>query len=138
MLKGLKVMMTSEKLRRFCIQHSNLLAKAITTATSPQIRQLFVSLVLFCEVSDPNELCHQFWRSMYDDIIHRFRSTLNMPNLLMSDDELRNYVLEFLFNVASTSLEKYKLPMPNERLLAEIRNKLLKEELNYNIVDVKS
>ena len=28
--------------------------------------------------------------------------------------------------------------MPNERLLAEIRNKLLKEELNYNIVDVKS
>lgn len=117
------------------------LSEAITTATSPQIRQLFVSLILFCEVSDPNELFHQFWRSMHDDIIHRFRSTLNMPNLLMSDDELRNYVLyelELLFNVASTSLEKYKLPMPNERLLAEIRNRLLREELNYDIVDLKS
>ncbi|KAG5240508.1 DNA helicase [Salix suchowensis] len=117
------------------------LSEAILTATSPQIRQLFVSLVLFCEVTDPNELFHQFWRSMYDDIIHRFRSTLNMPNLLMSDDELRNYVLyelELLFNASSTSLEKYKLPMPNARLLAEIRNKLLREELNYDIVDLKS
>uniref|UniRef100_A0A6N2M9U0 ATP-dependent DNA helicase n=1 Tax=Salix viminalis TaxID=40686 RepID=A0A6N2M9U0_SALVM len=55
--------------------------------------------------------------------------------------KLRNYVLyelELLFNVASTSLEKYKLPMPNERLLAEIRNRLLREELNYDIVDLKS
>uniref|UniRef100_A0A6N2LNR1 Helitron helicase-like domain-containing protein n=1 Tax=Salix viminalis TaxID=40686 RepID=A0A6N2LNR1_SALVM len=117
------------------------LSEAIITATSLQIRQLFVSLVLFYEVNDPNELFLQFWRSMHDDVIQRFRSTLNMPNLLMFDDELRNYVLyelELLFNVASTSLGKYKLLMPNERLLAKIRNKLLREELTYDIVDLKS
>uniref|UniRef100_A0A6N2MX00 Uncharacterized protein n=1 Tax=Salix viminalis TaxID=40686 RepID=A0A6N2MX00_SALVM len=60
---------------------------------------------------------------MHNDIIHRFRSTLNMPNILMFDDELRNY---------------YKLLMPNEKLLAKIRNKLLREELNYDIVHLKS
>uniref|UniRef100_A0A6N2LSJ9 ATP-dependent DNA helicase n=1 Tax=Salix viminalis TaxID=40686 RepID=A0A6N2LSJ9_SALVM len=72
------------------------LSEAILTATSPQIRQLFVSL-----------------------------------NYVL-------YELELLFNASSTSLEKYKLPMPNARLLAEIRNKLLREELNYDIVDLKS
>jgi len=78
---------------------------------------------------------------MHDDIVCRLRSTLNMPNLLLSDDELRNYVLyklELLFNATSTSLEKHKLSMPDERLLVEIRNRLLKEELNYDVVDLRS
>lgn len=78
---------------------------AIATATSPQIRQVFVSLVLFYEVGDPNGLFIQFCISMHDDIICCLRSSLNMPNLLMSDDELRNYVLyklELLFNMIST------------------------------------
>lgn len=66
----------------------------------------------------PNGLFLQFWRSMHDDIVCRFRLTLNMLNLLMSDDELRNYVfyeLQLLFTAISTALEKHKLPMPDCR-----------------------
>jgi hypothetical protein len=48
------------------------------------------------------------------------------------------YKLELLFNATSTSLEKHKLSMPDERLLVEIRNRLLKEELNYDVVDLRS
>jgi len=117
------------------------LCEAIATATSPQIRQVFVSLVLFYEVGDPNGFFLQFYRSMHDDIVCCSRSSLNMPNLLMSDDELRNYVLyklELLFNATSTSLEKHKLPMPDERLLIEIRNRLLRKELNYDVIDLRS
>ncbi|XP_011048533.1 PREDICTED: uncharacterized protein LOC105142549 [Populus euphratica] len=101
--------------------------EAMDTATSPQIRNLFVNVVLFCDVADPEVLFSKFWRSMYDDIITRFKSSFVMPNLKLFDDELKNYVLyklELLFNVAGTSLEKHKLPMPDGRLLSEIKNKL--------------
>ncbi|KAI5593278.1 hypothetical protein BDE02_03G003900 [Populus trichocarpa] len=113
--------------------------EAMTTATSPQIRNLFVSVVLFCDVADLELLFNKFWRSMYDDIITRFKSSFAMPNLKLFDDELKNYVLyelELLFNVAGTSLEKHKLPMPDGRLLSEIKTKLLREELNYDIADL--
>ena len=64
-----------------------------------------------------------------------------MPNLILSDDRLKNYVLYELeqpFNDATTTLQDHKLPMPNVQLLIEIRNKLLREELNYDLVDLKS
>ena len=113
--------------------------EAMATATSPQIRNLFVSVVLFCDVADLEVLFNKFWRSMYDDIITRFKSSFAMPNLKLFDDELKNYVLyelELLFNVAASSLEKHKLPMHDGRLLSEIKNKLLREELNYDIADL--
>ncbi|KAI9390636.1 hypothetical protein POPTR_008G203701v4 [Populus trichocarpa] len=117
----------------------DIFCEAMATATSPQIRNLFVSVILFCDVADPEVLFNKFLRSMYDDIITRFKSSFAMPNLKLFDDELKNYVLyelELLFNVAGTSLEKHKLPMPDGRLLSEIKNKLLREELNYDIVDL--
>jgi hypothetical protein len=76
---------------------------------------------------------------MYDDIITHFKSSFAMPNLKLFDDELKNYVLyelELLFNVVASSLEKHKLPMHDECLLSEIKNKLLREELNYDIADL--
>ena len=113
--------------------------EAMATATSPQIRNLFVSVILFCDVVDPEVLFNKFWHSMYDDIITHFKSSFAMPNLKLFDDELKNYVLyklELLFNVVGTSLEKHKLPMPDGRLLSEIKNKLLREELNYDVADL--
>ncbi|XP_034903514.2 uncharacterized protein [Populus alba] len=87
----------------------------------------------------PEVLLNKFWRSMYDVIITRFKSSFAMPNLKLFDDELKNYVLyelELLFNFAGTSLEKQKLSMPDGRLLSEIKNKLLREELNYDTADL--
>jgi hypothetical protein len=113
--------------------------EAMATATSPQIRNLFVIVILFCDVADPEVLFNKFWCSMYDDIITRFNSSFAMPNLKLFNDELKNYVLyelEVLFNVAGTSLEKHKLPMHDGRLLSKIKNKLLREELNYDIADL--
>lgn len=51
---------------------------------------------------------------MHDDIVYRFILTMNLSNLLMFDEELRNYVcyeLQLLFNAISIALEKHKLPM---------------------------
>jgi flagellar biosynthesis GTPase FlhF len=58
----------------------------------------------------------------------------------LSDDELKNYVLyelEQLFNVAAITLKDHKLPMPDGRLLDEIKNRRLREELIYDVNDLQ-
>ena len=64
-----------------------------------------------------------------------------MPGLILPDHQLRNYVLyelEQLFNASATTLQDHDLSMPNGQLLAEITNKLLREELNYDLVYLRS
>ncbi|KAJ6935238.1 DNA helicase [Populus alba x Populus x berolinensis] len=120
---------------------SDAFGEAIPTASSPQLRQLFINIIMFCEVADPNSLFDQFWHSMHDDIEYHLRSSFSMLNVRFSDDELKNYVLyelEQLFNASGTSLEDHKLPMPNGRLMDEVRNKLLREELNYDLAELRN
>jgi len=59
-----------------------------------------------------------------------------MPNLWLFDGEIQNYVLcelKLLFNASATSFFKHTLPMPNSRLMTKIQNKMLREELNYDL-----
>uniref|UniRef100_A0A6N2MFD4 ATP-dependent DNA helicase n=1 Tax=Salix viminalis TaxID=40686 RepID=A0A6N2MFD4_SALVM len=54
---------------------------------------------------------------------------------------LKNYVLyelEKLFNASATTLQDHSLPMPNGQLLKEITNKLLREELDYDLSELRS
>ncbi|XP_048434039.1 ATP-dependent DNA helicase pif1 isoform X1 [Pyrus x bretschneideri] len=72
---------------------------------------------------------------MFDDILYNLRKAFAIPNMVVPQVELKNCVLfelELLFNNASTSLEKYYLPMPDANKMLEIKNKLLREELNYD------
>jgi hypothetical protein len=108
---------------------------------SPQLRQLFVSIILFCEVADSVIFFLKWWRLMHDDTLHYLRSIYKMPNLRLSNAELQNYILyelELPFNAAATSFEKYNLPVLDGYLLSEVRNKLLREEFNYDVTELTS
>uniref|UniRef100_A0A6N2MB69 ATP-dependent DNA helicase n=1 Tax=Salix viminalis TaxID=40686 RepID=A0A6N2MB69_SALVM len=64
-----------------------------------------------------------------------------MPNLILPDDQLKNYVLyelEQLFNASATTLRDHCLPMPDGQLLKEITNKLLREELDYDLSELRT
>jgi len=41
--------------------------------------------------------------------------------------------LKLLFNALATSLFKHIRPMPNSRLMTKIQNKMLREELKYDL-----
>jgi hypothetical protein len=76
---------------------------------------------------------------MHDDIEYNLKASFSIPNLHLTDGELVNsmlYELEQLLNAFTTSLKDYKLPMSDGRLMAEIRNKLLGGELNYDIAEL--
>uniref|UniRef100_A0A6N2NKL1 ATP-dependent DNA helicase n=1 Tax=Salix viminalis TaxID=40686 RepID=A0A6N2NKL1_SALVM len=78
---------------------------------------------------------------MHDDILCKLRASFRMPNLILTNNQLKNYVLyelEQLFNASATTLQDHSLPMPDGQLLTEIDNKLLREELNYDLAELRS
>ncbi|KAG5247255.1 DNA helicase [Salix suchowensis] len=78
---------------------------AVLIASSSQLRQLFVSITLFCQIASPQNLLDQFWHTMHDDIINKL-SSFSQHNPHFNDHELKNYVLyelEKLFNASATS-----------------------------------
>ncbi|XP_038720003.1 uncharacterized protein LOC120012639 [Tripterygium wilfordii] len=112
------------------------LDEASVFATGVQLRQLFVTLVIFCNVSEPLRLWDSNWRLFQDDILYKLRRQLDLPCLSLPEHELKNYILfelEMLFNRAATSLAAYNLPMPQGQLLDELNNRLLREEMNYDV-----
>ncbi|XP_020108369.1 uncharacterized protein LOC109724099 isoform X2 [Ananas comosus] len=104
-------------------------------SSASDLRQLFVSIIMFCEVSDPAKLLNDFWKLMADDITYRLKEVLRISSLKMPQEELQNYVLyelEVLFNKNGSSLSHFKLPIPNRLLIEDIGNRLLREEMDYD------
>ncbi|CAN1172158.1 hypothetical protein LINPERPRIM_LOCUS30907 [Linum perenne] len=44
------------------------------------VRNVFVSLLMFCQVSNPNSLLNKWWETMSDDYVYRFRQLSTTPN----------------------------------------------------------
>ncbi|XP_040368295.1 uncharacterized protein LOC112192958 isoform X3 [Rosa chinensis] len=109
-------------------------------AMASEIRQLFVTIILFCDVASPQTLFDLHWSNMCDDILYKARLETQNPNLTLPESELKNtllFELEHLFNMSSSSLKDHQLPMPDKNKILELKNKLLKEELDYNCQELK-
>ena len=106
-------------------------------STGNQLRELFVTILLFCEVSNPFELWDKNWNILTEDLLHRQRRILHFEELTLTDDQLKNYglyELEQLLIKSNKSLKDFPpLPYPDEALIHELNNRLLREELSYNI-----
>jgi hypothetical protein len=74
----------------------NAFDEAANWATSGQLKQLFVTMLLFCEVGDEFKFFEKIWRLLADNIQYNVRQTLNHQTYQMSDIDLRDEVLERL------------------------------------------
>ena len=66
-----------------------ILQEAAETQLCPQIRELYVTILLFCFPSDPLALFNEFWRTWADDFEHRSIQR----NLMPTEVQLRTMVL---------------------------------------------
>jgi hypothetical protein len=66
----------------------NAFDEATSWATSGQLRQLFVTMLLFCEVGDELKFFKKVWRLLADDIQYNMRQTLNHQTYQISDTDL--------------------------------------------------
>lgn len=106
-------------------------------STRNQLRELFVTILLFCEVSDPFELWNKNYQILTEDLPHRQRKILRFEELTLTDAQVKNYGLyeiEKILVKSNKSLKDFPpLPSPNQAFIRELDNRLLREELSYNI-----
>ena len=77
---------------------------------------------------------------MTDDVIYKIRKLFNNQNFQIPEVELYNYALyelEKLLNLNSSSLKNFNIPLPTGSLIDDLNNKLLREELNYDVNKLK-
>ncbi len=96
-------------------------------------------MVIYYEVIDLLKLLDEYWELMSDDVSYRLKHVLGIRNLKIPKMELQNHVLfelKILFNKNCSSLSKYKLLIPTRLIFADLGNRLLGEELDYNTNDL--
>ncbi|XP_071687191.1 uncharacterized protein [Rutidosis leptorrhynchoides] len=114
---------------------SAVLEEASVSATSSQLRSLFAHILSYCTVTNPLALWENHWKLMGDDIPLHASTNLNMSHLHINADDLHNFVLyevEILLNQSSKSISDFALPSLPADLLADLANRLIMEERNYD------
>jgi hypothetical protein len=112
----------------------NAFDEAAAWATSAQLRSLFVTMVLFCEVGDENSLFEKVWRHLSDDIIYQYRDMIGDPNYSLPDSRTRDYLLDelsTLFSQSGRDIADFNLPPKTHADYPALYNRLVEEELSY-------
>ena len=112
----------------------NAFDEAAAWATSPQLRSLFVTMILFCEVGDENTFFEKIWHHLADDIIYQYRDMIGDPNYVLADSVARDYLLDelsTLFSQSGRNIAEFSLPPKTHADYPAQNNRLVEEELSY-------
>nr|GEW86782.1 RNA-directed DNA polymerase, eukaryota [Tanacetum cinerariifolium] len=98
-------------------------------ALASQLHDLFVIMLLFCDVSRPLRLWEETWELLSQDILLKKRKLYKYPNLQLKEEQIKNYYLveiEALLNRNGRSLTDFQeLPRPKLALLTKLDNRLI-------------
>ncbi|XP_074336936.1 uncharacterized protein LOC141674110 [Apium graveolens] len=117
------------------------IAKNSHTSMPPQLRALFVNIIVYSPISHPRSLWDTHWGCMSDDIVLVRRHLTNNPNLCLSDYDIQNYALaeiEKLLNDIGKSLTNLPdMPFPGETYFSNSDNRLILEQTSYDTEEMK-
>lgn len=114
----------------------NAFDEAASWATSRQLRKLFVTMLLFCEVGDEHAFFEKVWKSLADDIQYQFRDMIGNQEYQMADDDLRDRLLDdltTLFARSGGNIRNFNLPQRSAGSASSSTNRLIEEELSYDM-----
>ncbi|CAD6210906.1 unnamed protein product [Miscanthus lutarioriparius] len=110
---------------------SHAMTDAAHWALPYQLCQLFVTMLLFCQVASPARLFDEFAQIMGDDMRYRIlRLTPGIPEPLLQS-QIRSYVLLELDNLlknAGYTLDRFQLPQPEDENMRLRSPSLLPDE----------
>jgi hypothetical protein len=99
-----------------------------------QLWQLFVTLLLVCELKDPLKLFEEYVKVMGEDMAYRAKQLAPEALDVIIQQHIRSYVLQDLQELlrhAGYSLEHFNLPQPDKSSTEVLINRLIMEELSY-------
>ncbi|XP_010451099.1 PREDICTED: uncharacterized protein LOC104733194 [Camelina sativa] len=106
-------------------------------ASAYQIRYLFVTLLLYCEVANPRELWNKNWKYLAEDVQHNRRKVFHFTHLNLNEEELEQYALieiEELLMENDKSLTHFQdMPVPDKAILQKISQRCFTEDLQVDI-----
>jgi hypothetical protein len=70
--------------------------EALKWGMGNQLRQLFVTMIIFCGVLDENCFFKKYWTFLAEDIQYRIRCSLHDDSYVVPTDELKNMLLDEL------------------------------------------
>ncbi|XP_026383265.1 uncharacterized protein LOC113278718 [Papaver somniferum] len=106
------------------------------------LRELFVTLLLNCKVTEPKKLWSENWKLLADGIEHEHQKLYGNENLTYDDDDLKNYPLQeielIMWKRGRTLKEDEfsEIPYPDMSGIDVPRNHLLAEETSYNRINL--
>ena len=110
-------------------------------ASGTQLRDLFVTILLFCDLSSPHRLWDQTWEAISEDILYKKRKQFRYPALELTEEQIQNYCLvelQELLHKNGKSLSDFEdLPKPDPTLITNMDNRLIRDELSYNMKQLK-
>ncbi|GJW83045.1 putative PIF1 DNA helicase/replication protein A1-like protein [Tanacetum coccineum] len=110
-------------------------------ALGPQLRDLFVTILLFCDVRQPLKLWEENWEVLSDDILHKKRLLFKYPELQLTTKQIQNYCLmeiQDLLNTNGRTLTEFSdMPQPNPALLTSVDNRLIREARAFDMNNSK-
>uniref|UniRef100_A0A803MUL7 ATP-dependent DNA helicase n=1 Tax=Chenopodium quinoa TaxID=63459 RepID=A0A803MUL7_CHEQI len=115
------------------------LSEASNWALDSQLRNMFCSILMFSEVSDPKQLWEQHWGELTDDLERMMRRQTRNPKLRLTPEEMQNQGLqeiEHILNKLGRSLTDFPdMPQPSSELARNALNRLIRDELEYDTHD---
>jgi len=108
--------------------------EAVAWGTSTQLRSLFVTMLIYCEVGDERTFFDKIWRYLADDIQYRYKHNIVDINYEMPEDELRDHLLDelaILFADCGSNIRQFNLPRRTNSDCPFYTNRLIDEETTY-------
>jgi hypothetical protein len=107
--------------------------EAIVSASAYQLRQLFVTVVLYCSVGNVRALFDKYWLYFTDDIRRTLIDTLGNPHYVVPHEQLMSLLIQKLTHVFANSggnINDYDLPRFTTQFDCMNDNRLINDELD--------
>jgi hypothetical protein len=109
--------------------------EAVNWATTSQLRYLFVTMLIFCNLQDETNFYNRNWRKMVDDIEMQLIIKHHPIKYYPTDIELQDLLLLELEEILiknGKSIKDYSLPQRTTPCFLQKDNRFIDEELSYN------
>lgn len=108
------------------------LAEASHMQTGKQLRQLFATILLFCEPAEPARLWDDFRYHICDDLEYRLTT---LGHAQPSEEDIYDYglyLLDGLLRQSGRALSTFAMPLPSQNWDIQVGNPRIVEQLSYD------